>query len=66
MQKIIRIVKAAENPELSCCKVTERELLKRLEKYSNGRDGNKRGATDEHGNVCKNYVHRVRGCILCD
>ena len=23
MQKIIRIVKAAENPELSCCKVTE-------------------------------------------
>ena len=47
-----------------CNKVSKQELIKRLEKFSCGQAGRRRGLIDENGTKCKNAVSRIRGIKL--
>ena len=49
---------------MRCHKAIKQELLTRLEKFSCGQAGRRRGLIDENGTKCKNAVSRVRGIKL--
>lgn len=47
-----------------CRRLSQKELQAKLEVYSKGKAGKKRGLTDENGNKCNNPVYRIRGIKL--